>query len=257
MKDVSFDEFYFSKDKKRHNVSEIQALYESNNGDISYFRGYIFCPECNRAELRFTHRTSSRRAFLSKIPKSEHEKECSYICEYATKRELQVYVKSLEASQITDRLESALNRLFPDKKIRNTDGFSGNDSNPFVFEKKHEIGGTSIRRSIPRKSLNSWFDREMEHQIFIFYGKVRLQVEEIPEKVASNGSPLYKLIVQTKQNGEWNYKTQIFRGITKDAIDENQVYALAVFGHIEFYHGYPQIKTETFDSILFRESVED
>lgn len=257
MHNPSFDEFYFFKDKKRHNVAEIQDLYTSNNGDISYYKGYIFCPECNQAELRFTHRTSSRRAFLSKLPSSQHKKECSYIYDYATKTELEVYVKSLRASQIKDRLESALNLLFPNKKTFSADRFLENDSNPFVLEKKHGVGSPSIKRSIPRKSLNSWFDWEMEHQIFIFYGKVKLHVEQIIGKTASNGAPLYKLIVKIKRNQDWIYRTKIYRGITKDAIDENQVYALAIFGHIEFHDKYPQIRTETFDSIFFRKMVEN
>lgn len=253
----SFDKFYFSKDGKLHDISEIQDMYETKYGNISYFKGYIFCPECEKAELRFTHQTSSKRAFLSKIPSSQHEGGCSYIYEYATKPELHTYIKRMDTPQMRDRLESALNRLFPSKRTSNVGQSSDNHSNPFIFEKKHGGKCSSIKRSIPRKSLNAWFDREMENQIFIFYGKVRLQVKEIPEKVASNGSPLYWLIVQTKQKGTWGYKTKIFRGITKDTIDENQVYALAVFGHIEFYRGHPQIKTETFDSILFREYVED
>lgn len=256
MRHPSFDEFYFSKDRKFHDISEIQDMYETNHGNISYFKGHIFCPECKQAELRFTHKTSSKKAFLSKIPSSQHKDGCSYIYKYATMTGLKTYIKSLDTLQMKDHLESALNRLFPSKHTNNIGQSSGNHSNPFIFEKKHGVGRPSIKYSIPRKSLNAWFDREMEDQIFIFYGKVRLHVEEITGKVASNGAPLYRLIVQTKQNREWGYKTKIFRGITKDAIDENQVYTLAVFGHIEFYNGLPQIKTETFESILFRKFVE-
>lgn len=42
---------------------EVQKEYEQNKGDISKYRDKMLCPECQIANLRFTHKTSERRAF--------------------------------------------------------------------------------------------------------------------------------------------------------------------------------------------------
>ena len=86
--------------------------------------------------------------------------------------------------------------------------------------------------------------------MFLFYGKVRLSVEERETKKGKR----YILIVKTKRGEEWIRKTSIFRGMAQDAIDENTTYDLAVLGHLEFYNDFPQIVTESFTSILYREA---
>ena len=93
--------------------------------------------------------------------------------------------------------------------------------------------------------------------MFLFYGKVRLAVERIittdPED-ENKKVVRYKLIVKTKRGEEWIRKTSIFRGVAQDAIDENTTYDLAVLGHLEFYNKLPQIVTESWTSILYREA---
>ena len=64
----------------------------------------------------------------------------------------------------------------------------------------------------------------------------------------------YRLIVKTKRGVEWIQKTRIYRGMAKDAIDENTTYDLAVLGHLEFYNTLPQIVTESWTSILYRDA---
>ncbi|WP_449460725.1 hypothetical protein [Streptococcus suis] len=116
MANISFKEFYYSNDQQIHDLSEIQNEYEKNNGDISKYRGQIFCPECKAAELRFTHKTSNTRAFLSKMPSSNHNENCSFIHEYASTNEVKQFIKTLPEKQIQDRLESELNLLLPKEK---------------------------------------------------------------------------------------------------------------------------------------------
>lgn len=253
----SFEQFYFAKDGKLHDVSEIQDKYEVNPRDIVDFKGHMFCPECHQAELRFTHQTQSRTAFLSKLPSSQHKHGCSYIHNYATKKELNVYITTLSDTQTKDRLESALNRLIPNQKANHTKQSNKTQQNSLVFEKKQENGCSSVKRIIPHKSLYSCSDRDIEGEIFIFYGKVKLHVEPFTPKNTSNNTTLYRLIVQTKQQEEWKYRTKIFRYNIEDVIDENCIYDLAVFGHIEFYEGKAELKTETLASIYFRKSVTD
>lgn len=65
MPNNSYEDFLYDEDQRLHSVYEVQKEYEQNNGDISKYRDKMLCPECKRAKLRFTHKTSERRAFLS------------------------------------------------------------------------------------------------------------------------------------------------------------------------------------------------
>ena len=64
MPNNSYEDFLYDEDQRLHSVYEVQKEYEQNNGDISKYRDKMLCPECKRAKLRFTHKTSERRAFL-------------------------------------------------------------------------------------------------------------------------------------------------------------------------------------------------
>lgn len=251
MANVGFESFYYSKDNQLHDLYEIQKEYERNAGDISQYRGYIFCPECKKAELSFTHRTSSRRAFLSKIPSSNHTEDCSFKNDYATNSEIRQFTNTLNDKQIQDRLESALNQLLP-KKVK-VDNVASNEikDNPLVITNNNKKG-SSITKVIPRKSINSWFDKSEENNLFVFYGKVKLEIQEIKAEKRK----YYKLIVKTNKKNQWEFKTSIFRGTTRDDICEENTYDIAVLGEIEFYKDFPQIKPINFHSIMYRKSKE-
>lgn len=250
MKNITFEEFYYSIDQQIHSLSEVQDEYEKNNGDISKYRHNMLCPECQNARLRFTRKTSKRRAFLSKYPSSEHAEGCSYIHDYATKNEIRQFVKSLSDQEIKDRLETVLNQLLPKKKQKGNGVKNGLKKNPFVIEVKDKKGG-SIRKSIPRKSIRSWFDKSEENQLAIFYGRVKLEVKKVSTKEGTR----FKLNVKINKGNNWIIKTTIFRNTIKDKIDEDRIYDIAILGYLKFYGDFPQIMTETFSSIMFRESI--
>ncbi len=247
MANVSFEEFYYNEDDQIHDLYEIQKEYEQNNGNISKYRGHIFCPECKIAELSFTHKTSIRRAFLSKIPSSDHAEYCSFKHDCATKSEIKQFVRVLSDKQIQDRLEAALNQLLP-KKAKEGSGINNESKdNPLVIEVDNKKS-SGVRKFIPRKSINTWFDKSEKNKIFIFYGHAKLETKEIATK---NGKR-YELIIKTNKQNEWIKKTSVFRGTTNDNIDTKKIYDIAILGIIEFYNDFPQIKTVTFSSIMFR-----
>lgn len=252
MANVSFEKFYYTEDKELYDLYTVQKEYEQNHGDISKYRGKMLCPECKKAELSFTHKSSNRCAYLSKIPSSDHAEGCSFIHEYATYNEIKKFAKTLSNEQIQDRLEAALNQLLP-KKAKESNGLSKESkNNPFIIEvddKKEK----NVRKSIPRKSIGSWFDKLDEKKIFVFYGHVKL----VNEAIETKKGKYFKLIVKTKEKNKWKKKTSIFRGITQDNVDEEKNYDIAVLGEIEFYNGFPQIKTTSFFSIMLREVRED
>ena len=81
MRNKSFEKFFFT-------IDGIQREYESKKGDISKFKGFMRCPECRQAELGFTHRTRSKREYLSKNKMAKHAKNCSYINDYINKKQI-------------------------------------------------------------------------------------------------------------------------------------------------------------------------
>ncbi|MCC3175029.1 hypothetical protein K4I02_0924 [Streptococcus gordonii] len=243
-----FKEFYFTGDQRLHNLDELEKEYEQKSGDISSYRGRIFCPECRIAELAFTHKTSKKRAFLSTLPSSDHMADCSLKYESVSRREIKDYVSNLGEEEMQDRLEAMLNRMLPREREENQIPANDEGDNPFTILVRRE-GQPNTRKCIPRKSLKSWFDKDEENNVFLFYGSVHLEVKEFKTKL---GETQYRLIVKTRQDGEWRIKTTIYRGKNKDEIDQHQNYDLAIIGQIEFYNNHPQIKTVSSSSIMFR-----
>ncbi len=247
MENKSFFTFYYTKDNKTHSIDEVQSEYEKKK-DISCYKGYMFCPECQKAELSFTRKTYLKRAFLSKLPTSNHEEGCSYIHDYATKNEVKQFIDSLNSRQIQDRLETVINSLTRAKNDKNIKSNKSNTQNPFIIEVKNRNNNRTYK-SIPRKSLNSSFKKEEQDNIYIFYGTVKLTAKEF---VSKKGKTFYKLLIYIKRNNQWKYKTQIFRNNIQDDIDSNLEYYIAAFGNINFYNKKPQIRIETPTSIMFR-----
>lgn len=249
MPNHSYEDFLYVDDQQFHSLYEVQKEYERNKGDISKYRDKMLCPECKKAKLRFTHKTSERRAFLSTLPTSNHEEGCSYNYDLASNRAVKQFVATLTPEQVHDRLEAMLNKLLPGAIRDNVNAFNDEKENPVVINigaRPHQSNLKAIRR----KSMNGWFDKSDENNMFLFYGKVRLSVEERETKKGKR----YILIVKTKRGEEWIRKTSIFRGMAQDAIDEKTTYDFAVLGHLEFYKNFPQIVTESFAAILYRES---
>ena len=249
MPNNSYEYFLYVDDQQVHSIFEVQKEYEQKNGDISKYRDKMLCPECKKAKLSFTHKTSGTRAYLSTFPTSNHEEGCSYNYDLASNRAVKQFVATLTPEQVHDRLEAMLNKLLPGAIRDNKNAFNDEKENPLVINigaRAHQ----SNRRAIRRKSMNGWFDKADEDNMFLFYGKVRLSVEERETKKGKR----YILIVKTKRGEEWIRKTSIFRGMAQDAIDENTTYDLAVLGHLEFYKNFPQIVTESFAAILYREA---
>ena len=119
----SFEKFFFTIDGRIHCLAEIQREYESKKGDISKFKGFMRCPECRQAELGFTHRTRSKREYLSKNKTAKHAKNCSYINDYIRKlRGKADYMEVIEKNERTSRVlisklkEKKIYALFSDHR---------------------------------------------------------------------------------------------------------------------------------------------
>ncbi|MEF7496534.1 hypothetical protein V4V34_18525 [Lysinibacillus sphaericus] len=239
-KPKSFEEFYYIKTGKNCNVKDVVDYAKNNHGDYTPFEGSMFCPECEKAELFLVRETSGKRAHLKKKPSSSHDDTCSYIYDYASKTTIQNYVKGLTNSQIQEKLNSIMHMLFKVKNqklniLTNNDiSNSKNSSSPMLIPevKKDVIELKSLRR----KSLSSWIDESDGTDLYLFYGEVKLEIVE-KEKVNDDGDSYkyYLLNLWTlNKNGEWKYRTQIYRGRNKDIIDINKVYRIAMIGNLNF-----------------------
>ena len=244
-----FEEFYYTIDEKLHNLSELQEEYEMNNGDISKYKGKMLCPECKKAELRFTRETKMKKAFLSKIPSASHMDNCSYIHEYVPNKVFEEYVQNLSEEQIDSRLESALNLLLNAKIDKKEHCIVGNSKeNPFIITISNSSEKKQKKYCVPRKSLNAWIDKKDDGKLYIFYGRVKLKVIE------TSKAGIYNLHISTLQNNEWKYKIRVYRGTIKDEIDENKVYYVALYGKIEQKEGTScQIKLVNPNAMKVRE----
>ena len=248
LSNVYFGEFYYTDDKQLHDLYEVQKEYDENDRDISKYRDKMLCPECKKAKLCFTHRTSNKREYLSKIPSSNHENGCSYIHDSASKSVIIQFVNALSDENIQDKLESALNYLLP-KKVKEYNEADEFEDNPFII-KMDDKKGNSINKSIPRKSINSGFDKFEENKIFIFYGRAKLKCEEFETKKGKR----FKLILNIEKKNDWSKNISIYRDFIKDNINEEKIYDIAVLGYFKIYKNIPQIITSKFTSIVFRES---
>ncbi|MEK4198455.1 hypothetical protein [Cytobacillus sp. FSL K6-0265] len=239
-KSKSFEEFYYVKTGKNCNVKAVVDYAKNKYGDYTPFEEAMFCPECEKAELFLVRETSGRRAHLKKKPSSSHEDNCSYIYDYASRKTIQNYVKGLTNCQIQEKLNSIMHMLFkvknqkPNILTNNNISNSKNSSSPMLIP---EVRKDVIElKSLRRKSLSSWIDETDGTDLYLFYGDVKLEIVE-KEKVNVDGDSYkyYLLNLWTlNKNGEWKYRTQIYRGRNKDIIDINKVYRIAMIGNLNF-----------------------
>lgn len=248
-----YDQFYYTVDGKLHDLLEVQEEHEMNNGDISKYKGKMLCPECKKAELRFTHETKMKKAFLSKIPSASHKDNCSYIHEYVPNKVFEEYVQNLSEEQIDSRLESVLNLLLNAKIDKKEHGIVGNSKeNPFIITISNSAEKKQKRYCVPRKSLNVWIDKKDDGKLYIFYGRVKLKVVETSKE------GIYNLHILTLQKNEWKYKIRVYRGSIKDEYDENKVYDVAFYGKIEYKEGIScQIRMVNTNALKVREDIKN
>lgn len=236
-----FEEFFYQLDNRIHSFEEVDEVYNSVDSSLSDYMDYMLCPECKKAQLTYRHGSDGRKGFLAKIPSASHEEWCTYNYDEAKKEVVEKYIKSLSPEQVTGRLETAINLLIREQ----------NNSTVVVEADKENLKKTflipqnnskSTYKSIPRKKLNAWFERsELEGKAILFYGKVKLKVKTM---VSKNNWEYHMLDIYTKRrkDAEWCYKVSVYRGRTVDKISEDNEYAIALIGYLEYEYGYMQLK---------------
>ena len=258
VKPKSFEEFYYTTTDEVRSVEVVMDYATNNLGDYSPYEGFMRCPECEVAELFFVNKSSSARAHLKKKPSSNHSEGCSYSYEYAPKRLIETYIESLSYDKVQDKLDSMMRMLF--KKTSQQSDQSANDRktttaehNPMLIygDKKEHQEVKAIRR----KKLTGWIDPSDGTDLRLLYGKVKLEVDE-KEATNKQGKKytyyLLKLWTENKQ-GEWKYRTQMYRGSNKDHVTIDQVYQIAVIGKLNFKWKWWQIDLIDQSAVRIRE----
>lgn len=239
-KPKSFEEFYYKTKDDVFDIELITEYVDSHNGSIGKYDEKMFCPECREAELYFVHKTSRSRAHLRRCPTADHEKNCSYNYVYASRKLVKSHIISLSYDRIQDKLNSIINMLC--KPVRDIGRDNGSESskdithNPMVIKKKK--GKEDIIKSLRRKRLNAWIDKSDCGEYFVFYGKVKLKVDEREKKTHEYGGEYNKYNVleiynpNSKVDGGWKFRTSLYRGQIKDDIKEDAIYYIAIIGRV-------------------------
>lgn len=258
-KPKSFDEFYSKSKDDIYDIDIVVDYAETHNGDIGDFSNDMFCPECQKAKLIFVHKTSKRRAHLRRNRSTCHEENCSYNFEYASKRVIKEYVDSLNRDEIQDKLNSMMYMLCRNK--RNTESIhkdfhnvSEKSQNPMLITNR--LDNKNILKALRRKRLNGWIDESDGENLCVLYGEVKLRVVE-KDKINETPEDSYKynlLYIYTKnKKGEWKFRTSLYRGNSKDVVNEELIYNIVMIGHLDFKFKPFTIKLANKNAILYHE----
>ena len=174
----SFDEFYFYTADKKEDI-QILNDYFVKYKNLGIYQDNMFCPECKQAELSYIPKTSQRRAHLKRKTSSKHTNWCSYQFDYASKEYIEEYFKNLRDDQIKDKLDAMMRSLFFKKEYlpqTPVDRGDSCDENPLVLKRKTER--QVHHKTLRRKSIEKWLYKELENELHLFYGKVRLSISE-------------------------------------------------------------------------------
>lgn len=70
----------------------------------------------------------------------------------------------------------------------------------------------------------------------MFYGKVKLKIEEKEKVVDSTNSYKYYLlhIYTRNKKGEWKFRTRLYLGSIKKEINVESIYDIVMIGHLDF-----------------------
>lgn len=232
----SFNEFYYRTMGVKEDLENLVNYVENNDEKLGKYEGEVFCPECNSAELYFVHKTSKVRAHLRRYPTSKHEDGCSYNYEYAPRKQAREIINSLTYNEIQDKLNSMINLLCKEPRKKKGSIDNGIDKtlkdNPMLISMPKE--NENIIRALRRKKLNSWVDEDDKNELFVFYGQVKLEVEEnVSKKEGKEPYTYYRLKVYNQnKEGKLKFRTSIYRGKKKDDINIDDLYYIAIIGQI-------------------------
>jgi hypothetical protein len=227
MKDLEYDEVYCNDSQTTIPFIDIVTVNGRLKSNIN--KDHLYCPECKMALLKFSNRSSLRRACLSSRKLTDHLLSCSHYYKDASKEEICTHYEALTTAQIQAKLQSAINRflLSPAHPVHPTVPLEIDD-NPAIT--MIENNGVRERKRLPTRSLNkSIYNPEsvIYETPILFYGNIKLKTINCVSKkdfsynklaiCSKNGNPYCKLFC----GYHWDDKT----------ININNDYHIAFIGY--------------------------
>lgn len=250
-KTKKFEDF-FNNPKGVVESVDILIYHDKRHGNLDDYYDHIFCPECHDAKLHFVH---SKTPHLKTNPSSSHPPGCSYNYDYIKNKTIIEYLKTLTPAQVESRLNAMMRLLMPSKQNPGTRQNLTEENNPLLFDEIKSVQAvTRTRKAIRRQRLSGWITSDIAGDVYLFYGDVRITSEE---KTSKNNFKYHEWILKTKnKDGEWKYRTKLYRGMQRHQFNENSTYKIVFIGTPYFDKGYMRINLENINAVLYRELTE-
>lgn len=221
-----YDSFWYNEA-----TIELADALDDDQQDLfeCYDRDSLFCPECHIAQLKFTRKTSKRRAFLSTrqssaLDNNTHLNTCSHSFPRITKKQAQEYYRHLTDGQIKDKLDSAISAFLRNaSSVTEMKTMSSPEINPVIATITESR--RRVYRRLPKRSVFSIYDvddDELNIPVLV-YGTVYLSVESCPSKYGSGH--YHFLCCRSNQTSRPVHK--IYRASIYDEVEGDRKYYLA------------------------------
>lgn len=228
-----FDRFFYDGE-----IVELVNALDKDQIDLleCFDKSRLYCPECQKTRLKFTRKTSSRRAFLSTKPSSAsepnaHDKNCSHFFKPASRRQTVNHYEQLTDEQINDKLDAAINRFLRKAADKDHTGvLPCPDRNPALAPVTKN--GRQTYRRLPSRSIysiNDITDEDLDIPT-LFYGDVKLRVLEQPTKIPS-GKPYYFLNIISSRTGKTIFP--LYRAGNRDNVTPDVLYHVVFIGKVK------------------------
>lgn len=229
-----FQEFYFKTEDRLLPLQVIVDYTKYRDKSFTYYRGHMYCGECRKAKLNFTQRNSGNSSYLNAYDNDSHDPNCTLKYEGASKKESEKFFEEMKnSSQVNSFLHSVLvlemKKDIDSNYIDSSITSSTIETSPYIIKTKtHSVTRT---KRLPRKLLTNEFNHQKDSDlIYVFYGKVRLEVRT---GVSKTGSVFNRLFIKVKKNNVWIDRAYIFRDIGLDVVDVDKEYYLVVAGNLD------------------------
>ncbi|WP_215113432.1 hypothetical protein [Exiguobacterium sp. s63] len=230
-----FQEFYFKTEDRLLPLQVIVDYTKYRDKSFTYYRGEMYCGECREAKLNFTQRNSGNSSYLNAYDNNSHDPNCTLKYDDATKKEFIGVYKEMKDSK---KIESFLHSILVQEIKKHIDSKNNEKStlspstlatNPYIIKTKTN-SGTRTKR-LPRKLLTNEFNQQRDSDsIYVFYGKVRLEVKT---KISKKDFTYHILFIKVKKDEKWINRATVYRHNKLDIVDPEKEYHLVVLGSLD------------------------
>ncbi|MCX2717706.1 hypothetical protein OQH61_08155 [Helicobacter sp. MIT 21-1697] len=211
-----FDEFYSDIEDK------IISFNKLNKDNYLVYENQMFCPDCRKAKLSYVFNTKTPHLKSKSGGKNPpHQESCPYGYKPASNNSVRNHIDALNNTQIEHKLASMMRYLLTDKSIRQT--FLSDDTgqnNPMLIEAV--AGATRTYNTMRRKSLGAYFTEEDKGEIYVFYGKGNLKLND------KGNYAFLKIVIGGKTISVHRPKNLI-----PNDIEENAEYYIVCIGYLK------------------------